>query len=278
MNPSMSVTPFLKWPGGKRWFVARHGTVLPRTFRRYIEPFLGSGSVFFHLQPSSAILGDSNEELIAAYRGVRDCWRGVERLLRRHQTAHSAMHYYRVRASNPTRLVPRAARIIYLNRACFNGIYRVNRDGIFNVPKGTRSTVVFPTDDFQGIARLLKRASLRSTDFEELVDEARRGDLIFADPPYTIQHNDNGFIKYNEVLFSWDDQVRLADALDRARNRGAQIVSTNANHPSLRQLYIDRGFAMGATTRFSSISAAASSRKVLHELVILCNKAAGEQR
>ena len=177
-------------------------------------------------------------------------------------------YYYRVRKRQPRCNAERAARLIYLNRTCFNGIYRVNRKGEFNVPKGTRDSILFDTDDFAAAARLLRSADLRVADFEELVDEATRDDFVFADPPYTVRHNLNGFIKYNEKLFSWDDQVRLAAALARARDRGARVVSTNANHASLRKLYVGHGFRLKNISRFSSISAAAESRRRFEELLV----------
>ncbi len=261
--------PFLKWPGGKRWFVSMHGDVFPRSYRRYIEPFLGSGSVYFHLCPEHALLGDTNEELIAAYRGLRLGWKKAHALLREHQEKHDVRHYYLVREQEPRCNIERAARLIYLNRTCFNGIYRVNRKGEFNVPKGTRDSVLFETDDFAAAARLLRGAELRVADFEVLVNEAKRNDLVFADPPYTIRHNLNGFIKYNEKLFSWDDQVRLAATLARARDRGAFVVSTNANHASVQRLYRLHGFRLKSISRFSSISATAGSRGEFEELLIL---------
>jgi DNA adenine methylase len=267
--PTASVRPFLKWPGGKRWFVARYGNVFPSNYRRYIEPFLGSGSVYFYLCPPNALLGDSNEELIAAYRGMRRGWKKAYLLLREHQQKHGESHYYRVREQEPRCIVERTARLIYLNRACFNGIYRVNQKGEFNVPKGTRDSILFETDEFQAAARLLRGAEIRASDFEDLIDAAHRDDLVFADPPYTVRHNLNGFIKYNEKLFSWDDQLRLASALARARDRGAYIVSTNANHASLRRLYRNHGFSLKGISRFSSISATAESRRKFDELLIL---------
>jgi DNA adenine methylase len=267
--PPSCVRPFLKWPGGKRWFVVQHGDVFPTGYRRYIEPFLGSGSVFFHLRPERALLGDSNAELIATYRGLRYGWKKAQALLRKHQEKHDHRHYYLVRAQEPRSMVERAARVIYLNRACFNGIYRVNRKGEFNVPKGTRESILFDTDDFAAAARLLRRAELRVGDFEGLVDEAKENDLVFADPPYTVRHNLNGFIKYNEKLFSWADQIRLAAALARARDRGAHVVSTNANHASVRKLYASHQFRLKSISRFSSISAAAESRRQFEELLVL---------
>jgi len=263
-----TLAPFLKWPGGKRWFVANHANILPTRFRCYIEPFLGGGSVYFHLQPQHAILGDANEDLITTYRALRHNWQRLATLLQKHQANHSRRHYYIVRASRPLTPAAKAARLIYLNRTSFNGIYRVNRLGQFNVPKGDRSSVLLPSDDLRRTSALLRQAELRVADFEATLSEARRGDLVFADPPYTVRHDNNGFRKYNEVLFSWDDQLRLAAALGRARDRGAIVVSTNANHHSVRTIYQKYGFRLATISRFSSISGDPGSRRPLRELVI----------
>lgn len=264
----MAVTPFLKWPGGKRWLVHHYPHILPGAFRKYFEPFLGAGSVFFHLEPSKALLSDINDDLIATYRAVRFRPRRLTALLRAHQERHSSRHYYSVRASKPTSLLARAARLIYLNRMSFNGVYRVNRRGEFNVPKGDRASVFLPTDDFRAVARMLRGKALERRDFAATIDEAGKNDLVFADPPYTVRHDQNGFRKYNEVLFSWDDQVRLANALGSARDRGTRVVATNANHFSVRQLYRGLGFHLMKVSRFSAISADPSSRRDFDELVI----------
>lgn len=270
--------PFLKWAGGKRWFIQRHAHLLPSKYNRYIEPFLGSGSVFFYLQPKRALLGDSNPDVISAFKGVKKDWRQLRSLLEYHQSMHSDAHYYDVRGEVPLDLIDRAARMIYLNRTCFNGIYRVNLNGKFNVPRGTKNTVLFDDDDFEANARLLRKAAIRLDDFESLIDDANKDDLIFADPPYTVRHNLNGFVKYNEKLFSWSDQERLADALYRARRRGAKIVCTNANHESIRELYEDRDFPMFEISRFSPISASADSRKQFEELVIVSHPPGGKEK
>lgn len=263
--------PFLKWPGGKRWFVQRHADFLPRDFRVYIEPFLGGGSVFFHLRPKSAVLGDLNEDLIATYQGIKTDWRQLEGLLATHQNNHSDAYYYQVRKANPSDPVERAARLIYLNRTCFNGIYRVNLDGDFNVPRGSKNTVVLDTDNFEALSEALKGAHLCAGYFEHLVDTAGKNDLVFADPPYTVRHNVNGFIKYNEKLFSWGDQETLAYSLDRAKKRGAMIVATNANHESVRSLYSRLGFKLTQLSRYSAISANAAGRTQYEELIITAN-------
>lgn len=276
MSQKISITPFLKWAGGKRWFVQRHADLIPKTFNRYIEPFLGGGSVFFYLQPSQSLLGDTNPDLIAAYRGIKENWKGVVKSLQYHSHQHSDKHFYAVRETRPKEGIARASRMIYLNRTCFNGIYRVNLRGEFNVPRGTKDSVLLESDRFDQIAKLLEGADIRITDFEVLIDEAQAGDFIFADPPYTVRHNFNGFVKYNEKLFSWQDQERLAKGLIRAKNRGVHILSTNANHSSIRELYDDYGFNLITTSRFSSISASSEHRKQFEELIV--SFAAGDNR
>lgn len=260
--------PFLRWPGGKRWLICHHADILPKQYDRYIEPFLGSGSVYFHLSPRNAILSDTNAELINTFRGIRDDWHRVLEMLKRHGRQHGLEYYYKVRSSRPTSVAGRAARLIYLNRTCFNGIYRVSREGNFNVPKGSKSSVLLPTDDFEGTAVMLSTASLRVSDFESVIDESGPGDFVFADPPYTVNHNNNGFIKYNEHLFSWSDQRRLAAALARAQQRGATVVSTNADHSSVKRLYWKHGFSLRSVRRSSTMSCSPAGRKRFGEVII----------
>ncbi len=262
-----SLKPFLKWAGGKRWFVFHHHNLLPKTFDWYIEPFLGSGAVFFHLQPKRALLGDANRELVETYQAIQEDWKLVYRYLRAHHKNHSETYYYLMRESTPRSAAARAARFIYLNRTCWNGLFRVNLKGSFNVPIGTKSSVIFDDDDFEKISAALQGAKLFSCDFEDLIDKAKEGDLVFVDPPYTVRHNHNAFVKYNEKLFSWFDQERLFHALKRAQRRGAQVVGTNAFHSSVRDLYRDT-FEIIEVKRNSPISSKAETRGEFEELVI----------
>lgn len=269
-----ALVPFLKWPGGKRWFVSQHADLLPTSFGKYVEPFLGAGAVFFHLKPASALLGDMNADLIEAYRTIKTEWQALENSLTYRQRQHRGDpdgYYYRARAKVTNRRVERASRLIYLNRTCFNGLYRVNQHGHFNVPRGSKNQVLFPTDNFAGISRLLKSAELVTGDFEGLVNRANDDDFVFCDPPYTVRHNDNGFRKYNEVLFSWSDQERLARALLQAAKRGAKVLCTNANHPCVRELYSDSRFEQKIVSRTSRVSADGGSRRRFEELVVRAN-------
>lgn len=261
------VIPFLKWAGGKRWLVHNHSQLFPTRFNTYIEPFLGSGAVFFKLRPAKAILSDSNDELMNAFQAIKDNWRQVVKYLRLHHTNHSKEYYYHVRSQVLQSRYKRAARLIYLNRTCWNGLFRVNRNGVFNVPIGTKTNVLLPTDKFDLAAQILKSAHLIVSDFEDIINQTQKNDFIFADPPYTAKHNDNGFLKYNEKLFSWNDQVRLRDSLVRAKNKGAKILVTNANHTSILELYKDQ-FELKTLRRVSKIAASSEFRRSCEELII----------
>lgn len=263
------IIPFLKWAGGKRWLVEKHPDLLKVDYVRYIEPFVGSGAVFFSLAPPTAIISDRNARLIETYEILKTNWGEVQDRLKIHQRKHSKEYYYQVRSMACRTPVNRAAQFIYLNRTCWNGLYRVNKRGEFNVPIGTKNTVVLESDDFEKISSALKDVEICSTDFEVVINRASSGDFVFVDPPYTVKHNLNGFVKYNESIFSWDDQVRLRDAVVRASNRGAKILVTNACHDSVRRLYEDHG-VIKKVTRSSVIAGTASARGEYEEIIIKC--------
>ncbi|ROP77159.1 DNA adenine methylase [Stenotrophomonas rhizophila] len=267
VGPPLLVPP-LKWAGGKRWFVARHLDLVPDRFERYIEPFLGSGALFFALRPAAALLSDLNSDLINLYSCIRDCPIELSKLLARHQRLHSAEHYYRVRAQQLRSPLTQAARFLYLNRTCWNGLYRVNRQGKFNVPIGSKTSVVLESDDFSALSSAMKNVDFRTSDFEKAVDAAKSGDFVFIDPPYTVAHNNNGFVNYNESLFSWADQVRLRKAVDRAVSRGAKVLITNAAHQSIYSLY--QGYEQLRVSRAGVIAANGAARGSFNEVVIRC--------
>jgi DNA adenine methylase len=251
--------PFLKWAGGKRWLANSDQLPLPTSFNRYIEPFLGGGAIFFHLAPTRAILSDVNAELIHLYTVLRDSPRDLMELMLHHHSEHSSTHYYYIRAQVPDGEIERAARTMYLNRTCWNGLYRVNLKGAFNVPIGTKSTVVFEHENFEEISRRLQSVEIVCCDFEPTIQQAGSGDFVFVDPPYTVRHNLNGFIKYNETLFGWEDQIRLRDAIAAAVDRGASIVVTNADHESVRELY--EGICEYRSVKRASVLASESARR-----------------
>jgi DNA adenine methylase len=267
---SPALVPFLKWAGGKRWLTNRYSRLLPKEFETYIEPFLGSAAVFFHLRPERAILADKNLELINVYRQIRQNWRKVHMALRRHQSLHDKVYYYKERGRQHRAAHERAAQFLYLNRTCWNGLYRVNMRGEFNVPIGTKSAVLMDTDDFAATAAVLRQARLKVCDFEATLAQASAGDFAFIDPPYITRHNFNGFVKYNEEIFSWKDQERLASSVKDAAGRGAKLLVTNAAHESIHELYGGIGVHL-ELNRASILAADSSNRGVTTEIAILIN-------
>ena len=270
---SKPCVPFLKWAGGKRWLTASHPHIFPPEFDRYVEPFLGSAAVFFHLQPASALLSDSNVDLINVYQEIQRNWAKVQKALHRHHARHTSKYYYIERSRSRRAAHELAAQFLYLNRTCWNGLYRVNLKGEFNVPKGTKSSVILDTDNFEQVSRVLKNADLRASDFEPIINSTNENDFVFIDPPYVTRHNLNGFLKYNEKIFTWSDQVRLAKAIERASKRGAKILLTNANHSSVRLLYRDLAarHTMLSLSRSSVLAADAAQRGAVTELVLAIN-------
>ena len=240
----------------------------PKNLTINIEPFLGGAAAFFALLPTRARLSDVNADLIDCYRAIGEGWPLVLRNLMRHQNNHCSDYYYKIRSSRPHSLAARAAQFLYLNRTCWNGLYRVNLRGEFNVPIGTKSACIMPSDNFPLTSTLIQRASLAICDFEQNIDKAERNDFVFVDPPYTVRHNNNGFIKYNEKLFSWADEERLRAAIGRATKRGAKVLVTNADHRSIRSLY--RDFTIRSVPRQSILSGDASYRSAITELVVQC--------
>jgi DNA adenine methylase len=250
----------LRWVGGKRWLVPRIQKLIgATTISAYHEPFLGGASVFLGLGSfSRAYLGDANAELIETFLAIRDHPKRVADLARGYSSDEST--YYQIRASAPAGRISRAARFLYLNHTSFNGIYRVNLAGVYNVPFGHGRTPNIPTADrLREVSERLKSAALRSGDFADCIGRVGAGDLVFLDPPFTVAHNDNGFVKYNQRLFSFEDQARLSDLIDAIKERGAFYVLANAAHDSIAELFA-KGDSMIETTRRNSVGGAGAAR------------------
>lgn len=257
--------PLLKWPGGKRDILAHLLPLFPASFGRYFEPFVGGGAVFFALSPARAILADTNADLVNCYVQVRDRPDELIELLSSMPNAEA--NYYAVRSSNPLDPLARAARLVYLMTLSFNGIHRVNLKGAFNVPYGHKAHLP-PCDParVRTASKVLADAELAVADFEDTVESAAAGDLVYFDPPYTVAHSNNGFVKYNAKIFSWDDQRRLAETAIALSERGCHVVVSNADHDSVRVLYAGH-FATHLIRRPSRISASAAHRRPVTECV-----------
>lgn len=230
--------PFLRWAGGKKWLIKELNQIGIENckFNNYHEPFLGGGAIFFHLSPQKqSFLSDLNTELIDTYRCVKNNVEEVIQELKKFKNTEEC--YYDIRSKKFRKDVKCAARFIYLNQTSFNGIYRVNLKGEYNVPFGYRKKDFFEPDNLRLASLLLQNVNLEEGDFENCIQNVQKGDLVFLDPPYTITHNNNGFFKYNQKLFSEDDQYRLSEVIDQIKEREAFYILTNAAHDKVRDIF-----------------------------------------
>jgi DNA adenine methylase len=234
------VKPFLRWAGGKRWIAPRIAAILTsRIVERYYEPFLGSAALFFQLLPPRAVLSDINRDLTNCYDVVRRHPDAVVEGLR--ALPVNAKTFYRVRLEEPADSLRRAVRFLYLNRTCYGGLHRTNRDGRFNTPYGggTRTPEALWRDGILlDAARQLARRGVQVTtgDFESSLNGAGHGDVVYCDPIYTTQVREQ-FDRYNSQLFDWTEQVRLSHAAHQAASRGALVLVSNAYSRDIRSLY-----------------------------------------
>jgi DNA adenine methylase len=227
--------PIFRWAGSKRQLLPVLMQSIPSDFARYIEPFAGSACLFFALRPSQAILGDINEELIKTYEIIRSHPRLVARAA--HDLPVTKPQYYKMRATRPESLalVERAVRFVYLNRYCFNGVYRTNQKGLFNVPMGVRTGKMPSEQSFYRCALALRNAKLRATDFETCLKDIRPGDFVYLDPPYARSRLRG---EYGYDSFREEDIVRLVNVLKSIDEAGAVFLLSYADSPELRSLLI----------------------------------------
>lgn len=258
--------PLIKWPGGKRALAGSILKYVPEQFGTYYEPFLGGGAVFFALRPESSVLSDANVDLINAYIQVRDNAEALARVLKSFKNSES--DYYAIRATSPRTPVRKAARMLYLARLSFNGIHRVNLRGEFNVPYGYKTHLTaFDEDHLFSTSNALRTAEFRTGDFEHTTRNAALGDVVYFDPPYTVAHGLNGFVKYNERIFSWHDQERLAEHATALAERGCRVIVSNADHQSIHKLY--KGFSCELIERPSVIAASSTHRRTITECIFV---------
>ncbi len=260
--------PFLKWAGGKKSLLPILRQLTPPRFSRYLEPFLGGGAMFFNLRPSVAVLSDANRELMNCYVVVRDQLAELIEELSNYQI--SEVEYYRVRALKPEDLSPaaRAARLIYLNKACFNGLYRVNRTGQFNTPFGHYSNVRLVDEETLSAASVaLKDTVLSCADYEMmLLEQARKGDFIYLDPPYLPVSASADFKRYTPIQFYEADHVRLAHIFRALDTRGCYVLLSNSYHQKIKEFY--RAYRMTITHAPRFINCKGGNRGAVQELLV----------
>jgi DNA adenine methylase len=236
----MTAQPCLKWPGGKRHLLPEILPRLPKKIKTYYEPFVGGGAVFFALAAERrferAMLGDTNQELMSTYLSLKFDVDAVIRRLEEH--VYTKTHYYATRAHAPRTAVARAARMIYLNRTCFNGLYRVNKSGKFNVPFGRYTNpTICDEENLRAVSVALHNVAFSLLDFEQTVMVARRGDTVYFDPPYVPVSETSNFTAYGKDGFGPEDQIRLRDTAESLIRRGVHVLLSNSDTPFVRQLY-----------------------------------------
>ena len=243
MSSPTNLRTYLRWVGGKSRIVSRLRRHVPRDYRlrTYHEPFLGAASLFLTLRPKSARLSDLNESLIRSFEHVRERPDLVARYLAKHKSLDSSSHYYATREQY-NRLsqfsCAQAARFIYLNRTCFNGVFRVNKQGHFNVPYGKLKHPLFPRrSHLQRVSQALQNAKLRAVPYRKALDDAKAGDFVYLDPPYPPLNGTSFFRHYTRDLFNFADQEDLAHAAFQLRDRGCLVMMSNADLPVIRKLY-----------------------------------------
>ena len=229
--------PFVKWAGGKQSLASRLIVHFPDDIARYFEPFLGGGSVFFTLQPQRAFLSDSNAWLIDTYRAIRDDWQRVAALLDSMENSREAYLVYRAMPISSMDLWERAAHLIYLNKTCFRGLFRVNKKGQFNVPYGDYNRRYYDPANLQAASDALRAVELRDCDYEEVLQDVRPGDFIYLDPPYHKLGGYSDFNRYTPEKFKEPDHERLRQMCDRLSAQGARWAQSNSNTPFIRELY-----------------------------------------
>ena len=260
------IEPFIRWAGGKTWLVPFMNQLTQNLkYNNYYEPFLGGAAIFFSLTPPKHVyLSDINAELIDTYMAIRDIPDDVIKSLLLLQNTEE--DYYRIREMNPPTLSERAARFLYLNQTSFNGLYRVNNQGKYNVPYGYRKTLNYDIERIRNASTKLQGVRLECSDFAARKYRVKAGDLIFLDPPYTVSHNQNGFIKYNQKLFSIEEQYRLSAYIDYIRKKGAYYVLTNAAHETIYEIF-NKGDRVITLDRNSLIGGKNSKREKISEYI-----------
>lgn len=269
--------PFVKWAGGKRQIMDKLKKFVPEEFNTYYEPFVGGGALLFELSPKKAVINDENSELMTVYQVLTSDhdFEELLKLLNSYEKNHSEEFYYQIRNIDKDykkfqklTKVQRAARTIYLNKACFNGLYRVNQKGEFNVPFNKKNKI--NTYDGQNMTLAyvyfqLNNVIIRNEDFEQALRDAKKGDFVYLDPPYDSEHEDT-FNGYTELGFGKQEQVRLARVFKELSDRGCYVMLSNHNTPLINELYKD--YYIHIITAKRAINSKGDKRGRVEEVII----------
>lgn len=268
---TISARPFIKWAGGKSKLIEQYSAYLPRNFKNYYEPFLGGGALFFHLNPRRGILSDINSELINTYCCVRD---NVEELISKlevHQFRHCRDYYYEIRECPGKTNIEKAGSFIYLNKTCFNGLYRKgSKKDKFNVPIGNyKNPKICNSALLRAVSSILQGVEIKTRDFEEVLKDAKSSeDWVYLDPPYFPLNKTSSFTTYSGHPFRENDQIRLKNVFTELANRGVKVMLSNSECPFIRELY--KEFKINSITAARSINSNGKKRGKISEILITC--------
>lgn len=273
----MNAKPIVKWAGGKRQIIDKLLEHMPEKYNNYYEPFIGGGALLFELMPTKAIINDVNQELLAIYKCLasEEDFKLMISELEKHEKMHSEEYYYKVREEDRDPLFienpiwKRASRAIYLNKSCFNGLYRVNSNGYFNVPSGKKEKVqTYDKDNIIKLHNYFMTGSVEilEGDFERAVESAKRGDFVYFDPPYDPYEEKDSFTSYTKFNFTKDDQKRLASLFKELTKKGVYVMLSNHNTKYINELY--SGFNIYVINAKRMINADSKGRGNVEEVII----------
>lgn len=271
----VALQPFTKWTGGKRQLLPVIRELMPKKYNRYFEPFVGGGALFFDLAPKNAVINDFNAELINCYQQIKDKPQELIEILKVHQEYNSKEYYLDLRsADRDERIdmmseVQRAARILYMLRVDFNGLYRVNSNNQFNVPYGRyKNPKIVDEELISAISTYLNnnQVEIKKGDFEKAVLDVQPGDFVYFDPPYIPLSETSAFTSYTHEGFSYDDQVRLRDTFKKLSDTGAYVMLSNSSSFLVEELYRDFNIHYVEATRTNG--AKSSSRGKISEIIV----------
>lgn len=272
----MSLQPFVKWAGGKRQLIDELLALKPKHFNTYFEPFVGGGALFLELCPKKACINDFNSDLIAVYKCLRNkkYFKSMIELIKEYENNHSEDYYYKIRSMDRNKnfrslpIFVKAARCLYLNKACFNGLFRVNSKGYFNVPSAKREVVkVIDEDKILLLHKYFYKYKPRilNKDFELAVKTAKGGDFVYFDPPYDIV-GDQSFTSYTVNGFGKDEQVRLRDVIKSLTEKKVFVMASNSNTPFIQDIYKDFNIHIVKAKR--NINSKGDARGEVEEVII----------
>ena len=267
--------PFVKWAGGKTQLLDELATRVPEKFGTYHEPFVGGGALFFRLKAAGRIkkarLADANPDLMIAYKALRDAPEAVIEELTRLSSKTSQDDFYAMRAEDPDKMTAaqRTARFIYLNRTGFNGLYRVNSKGLFNVPYGRyEDPKILDRENLLNVSRALQGVKLEQTSFGTVLKQAKKGDFVYFDPPYQPLSKTAHFTAYSRAGFGEVEQRQLAQVVEELAKKGVEVLLSNSDSAFAAKLYEGKGFEVSRVSAIRAINSKATGRGAIKELLV----------